>query len=52
MSRPQSTLKQFQNLFKTKKRKKRSHKVGLPPASLVYGGEKKTGRGFYQFDHL
>lgn len=46
MPRPQSTLKQFQNLFKTKKRKKRSHKVGLPPASLVYGGEKKQEEVF------
>ncbi|RAI94798.1 magnesium/cobalt transporter CorA [Algoriphagus yeomjeoni] len=34
-------LKSVQKLFKPKKRKKKNFKLGLPPGSLVYTGEKK-----------
>ncbi|TFV95571.1 magnesium/cobalt transporter CorA [Algoriphagus kandeliae] len=36
-----SSLKQFQKIFKSKKKKKPAHKVGLPPAALVFTGDQK-----------
>ncbi|PZX46914.1 magnesium/cobalt transporter CorA [Algoriphagus chordae] len=42
MSLQTPNLKSVQKLFKPKKKKKRkSHKIGLPPGALVYTGEKK-----------
>ncbi|NVJ87165.1 MAG: magnesium/cobalt transporter CorA [Algoriphagus sp.] len=41
-----SSLKQFQKLFKTKKKKRPAHKVGLPPAALVFTGDQKQEEVF------
>jgi len=42
MSPQTPTLKSVQKLFKPKKRKKKkTHKIGLPPGALVYTGEKE-----------
>lgn len=41
MSSQKPNLKSVQKLFKPKKKKKPSHKIGLPPASLVFTGDKK-----------
>ncbi|WP_297336671.1 magnesium/cobalt transporter CorA [Algoriphagus sp.] len=39
-------LKQFQKLFKTKRKKRATHKVGLPPAALVFTGDQKQEQVF------
>ncbi|SDC71660.1 magnesium transporter [Algoriphagus faecimaris] len=41
-----SALKQFQKLFKTKRKKRPAHKVGLPPAALVFTGDQKQEQVF------
>ncbi|GMQ31391.1 magnesium/cobalt transporter CorA [Algoriphagus confluentis] len=41
-----SPLKQFQKLFKTQHKKRPAHKVGLPPAALVFTGDKKQEEVF------
>ncbi|WP_144606111.1 magnesium/cobalt transporter CorA [Algoriphagus algorifonticola] len=41
-----SPMKQFQKLFKSKKRKRPAHRVGLPPAALVFTGDKKQEEVF------
>lgn len=46
MSVQKPSLKSVQKLFKTKKKKKPSHKIGLPPASLVFTGDKKQEEVF------
>ena len=41
MSLQKPNLKSVQKLLKPKKKKKSSHKIGLPPASLIFTGDKK-----------
>ncbi len=41
MSPKKPTLKTVQRIFLPKTKKKKNHKIGLPPGALVYTGEKK-----------
>ncbi|MEN2280639.1 magnesium/cobalt transporter CorA [Algoriphagus sp. SE2] len=41
MSLQKPNLKNVQKLFKPKKKKRGTHKIGLPPASLIFTGDKK-----------
>jgi len=46
MSLQKTNLKNAQKLFKAKKQKKQNHKIGLPPASLIFTGDKKLEEVF------
>lgn len=46
MSPKAPNLKSVQKLFKPKKKKRPSHKIGLPPGSLIFTGDKKQEEVF------
>lgn len=39
-----SSIRQFQKLLGIKRKKKSAHKIGLPPGSLIYTGDKKQDK--------